>query len=77
MYAVQVIETSGPNQSWIGTALHHPQCTEKNSDDPTLIQALARITEFNDRVLRLVYNSTVSPPRVVSVFFDRRLRNRL
>jgi len=42
----------------------------------TLRHALARIAERGDRVLRVVYNASVNPPRVVTAYFDRRQRGR-
>lgn len=46
--------------------------TEADSVDPTLQHHLARISEFEHRVLRVIINVEKSPPRVVTAFFDRR-----
>jgi hypothetical protein len=38
---------------------------------------LGRITEHGNRVLRVVVNKTVRPARVVTLYFDRTMRNKL
>lgn len=43
---------------------------------PALRHALARIPERGNRVLRVVYNVDVNPPRVVTAYFDRRQRGK-
>jgi hypothetical protein len=40
------------------------------------MHAFLRIAERNHRVLRVVYNPDVHPVRVITVYFDRRLRGR-
>ena len=42
-----------------------------------LKHALRRIPEYDDRILRVVYNETSEPWRVVTVFFDRTMRGKL
>jgi len=53
-------------------ALTTPGVTEADPVDPDLEHRLARIPEFGDRVLRVIVNGRKTPPRVVTVFFDRR-----
>ena len=36
-----------------------------------------RIPEFGGRVLRVAVNTTVEPNRIVSVFFDRKMKGKL
>jgi hypothetical protein len=50
---------------------------EPDREDPELRHALARIPEYGDRVLRVVYNQTTVPWRIITVYFDRTQRNRL
>lgn len=40
------------------------------------MHAFLRIAERNYRVLRVVYNPSVHPLRVITVYFDRRLKGR-
>ena len=76
-HAARVVAERALPLQWIERVLQHPERTEPDSVDPVLRHALARIPEYDGRVLRVVYNPTVTPPRVVAVIFDRRLRNRL
>jgi hypothetical protein len=54
-----------------------PILAERDKEDPLLTHVLAKIPEFGDRVLRMVYNPSVHPPRIVTVFFDRKMKGRL
>ncbi len=55
---------------WIGAALGHPARTESDKYDSTLVHALLAIPEKGFRVLRVIYNETVDPVAVVTVYFD-------
>jgi len=60
--------------TWVVRVLKQPERTEVDRSDPALIHALGRIAERDDRVLRVVYNASVNPPRIVTAYFDRRQR---
>ena len=62
---------------WLERALHQPVLREPDPDNASLERRYRPITEFDGRVLRVVVNTSVEPVRVVSVFFDRRMRGRL
>lgn len=62
--------------TWVVRVLRQPERTEADPHDPALTHALGRIAERDHRVLRVVYNPTVNPPRIVTVYFDRRQRGR-
>lgn len=49
-----------------------PERVELDEVDPDLEHRLARIPEFGNRVLRVIVNPSVTPARIVTVFFDRR-----
>ena len=55
---------------WVATTLDHPARTENDHDDPDLAHALRPIPERGFRVLRVVYNETAEPVRVVTAYFD-------
>ena len=38
--------------------------------------ALRRIAQRDDRVLRVIYNDSVDPPKIVTAYFDRRQRDK-
>ena len=54
--------------------LTHPHLPLPDAEDPDLLHALAPIAEREDRVLRVVYNGTTNPWRVVTAYFDRAWR---
>jgi len=62
--------------AWIERALTGPDWTEPDPAKPGVMHAFLRIAERNHRVLRVVYNPGVHPVRVITVYFDRRLRGR-
>lgn len=57
---------------WLERVLDAPEWTEKDTIDEDLEHRLARIPEFGDRVLRVIANIEVVPPRIVTCHFDRR-----
>lgn len=64
-------------QEWLERALSQPEMVEPDKVDPELEHRLARIDEYGGRVLRVIVNTTQNPLRVVTVYFDRAMRNRL
>ena len=62
---------------WLERVLSHPEKVEADRENADLKHALGHIPEHGNRVLRVVYNGTVRPIRVVTVYFDRTLRNKL
>ncbi len=73
-HAAKVIAERAIPLAWITRTLAEPYLTEPDPADPDLRHALARIQEYDHRVLRVVYNDTVEPWRIVTVYFDRSLR---
>jgi hypothetical protein len=70
-HAVTVIAERQIEMGWIGRVLENPDRTEPGKADPSLTHAFGRIPERGDRVLRVVYNAGVDPPRIVTAYFDR------
>ena len=62
--------------TWVVRVLAAPERTERDRSDPELMHALGRIAERDGRVLRVVYNAVVQPPRIVTAYFDRRERGK-
>jgi hypothetical protein len=62
---------------WVRRVLTHPHLRLPDVRDPDLLHALAPIAEREDRVLRVVYNKTMDPWRVVTAYFDRAWRGML
>ncbi len=62
---------------WVQRVLDNPELVEADDDDPDLEHRLARVPEHGNRVLRVVVDPHVRPERVVTAYFDRRMRNKL
>jgi hypothetical protein len=75
-HAATVIAERQIDIAWVSRTLEKPERTETDRDDPSLTHALARIVERDDRILRVVYNPSVNPLRVVTAYFDRRQRGK-
>jgi hypothetical protein len=73
-HAATVIREREIDAAWIERVLGKPERTEPDRFDPSLTHALAPIAERGGRVLRVVYNPSVDPKRIVTAYFDRRQR---
>ena len=76
-HARRRIERRHIRPEWLELALQSPDRVEPDTRDAALRHALKAIAEMERRVLRVVYNDSVKPPRVVTAHFDRRLRGTL
>ena len=76
-HARHVLDERRISLLWIERVLAAPAFVEPSPTDPDLENRFAKIAEFGDRVLRVVVNTQVVPERVVSVYFDRRMRGKL
>ncbi len=74
IHAAAVMAEREIDAAWLELALTRPERTEADRFDASLVHALRRIPEYGGRVLRVVYNPSYTPPRVVTVHFDRRQR---
>lgn len=59
---------------WVSDTLSKPDRTLPLADSFGNTHYLKRISEFGDRWLRVVVNPTQEPPRIVTLFFDRRVK---
>ncbi|MBL7180379.1 MAG: DUF4258 domain-containing protein [Desulfobacterales bacterium] len=64
-------------KEWLGRVLAFPQRIEPDATDPILEHRLAEISECENRVLRVIINPHTNPIRVVTLFFDRKIRGKL
>jgi len=62
--------------AWVARVMAAPERRERDRTDPALMHAMAPIAERDNRVLRVVYNALVDPPRIVTCYFDRRQRGK-
>ncbi len=61
-------------EEWLWRAIDAPDRTETGADNN--MHYIKAIAERDNRFLRVVVNSHVEPYRIVTVFFDRRLRRK-
>lgn len=73
-HALDVIRERDILDEWVQDALTAPDRTEIGSSNNT--HYIKAIPERGDRMLRVVVNENVEPNRVVTLFFDRRLRRK-
>ena len=76
-HARDVIEERQISLDWLERVLVRPTLIEVSATDPELESRFARIPELGDRVLRVVVNTQVVPERVVSVYFDRKMKGKI
>lgn len=62
---------------WISRTFETPELVLPDPGDPSVERRFRKIPEHGNRVLRVAVNPTVDPARIVSVFFDRRMKGKL
>jgi len=76
-HAKDVIKERDIQLSWLEQVLERPELVEADADDPQLTHHVGRITEYGNRPLRVVFNARANPVRIVTVYFDRKMKGRL
>ena len=76
-HAQKALEERGIQIEWMERTLSAPECVLPDPEDATVERYFRRIPEFGGRVLRVAVNTTVEPNRVLSVFFDRSMKEKL
>jgi hypothetical protein len=59
-------------EDWVINTVNNPDMTEKKKDDEK--HYLKQIPQTGGKFLRDIVNPSVSPLRVITVFFDRRVK---
>ena len=75
-HAASVIAEREIERDWSDRVISTPERTVADRADSRLMHALGRIVERENRVLRVVYNASVSPARIVTCYFDRGQRGK-
>ena len=70
---IQIRERKLP-ESWIKETLQTPDRIEHLADSHGNTHYLKQIQEFDNRWLRIVINPQTQPHRIVTLFFDRRIK---
>jgi uncharacterized protein DUF4258 len=76
-HADHVLRRRGIHLSWVRSVVATPLATEQDERDESLEHRLGKIEEYGNRVLRVIINRNVEPPRIVTAFFDRSMRDKL
>lgn len=76
-HAVDAMREREIRPEWVAETMDRPALTEPDPDDPALCHALRPIAEFSYRVLRVIFNQTMNPPHIVTVYFDRGMKGKL
>ena len=76
-HAETVLEERRIARRWLEAVLERPQKVEPDGEDPRLEHRLGRIAEHGNRVLRVVVDGNKRPVVVVTLYFDRTMRNKL
>ena len=62
---------------WVERVLEQPERVEPDSVDVDLEHRLGRIPEYDGRVLRVIVKKATNPLRIVTCYFDRKMRRQL
>jgi hypothetical protein len=76
-YAKDVISERYTRLAWLEQVLNSPELVEIDPTDPELTHHVGRIKEHGSRALHSVFNNSARPVRIVTVYFDRKLKDRL
>jgi hypothetical protein len=76
-HAQEALEEREIPVEWLERTLCAPELVLPDPDDVTVERRFRPIPEYGGRVLRVAVNTAVEPNRVVSVFFDRRMKGKL
>ena len=76
-HAETVLKERSIQIDWLERVLLNPTQRQMDLIDPLLKHAIGPIVENGDRLLRVIYNDSVKPLRIVTAYFDRTLRNSL
>ena len=74
-HARDMLEEREIPEEWMWWTIDEPDQTEIGADDNT--HYVKAIPEYGGRFLRVVVNPRVQPERIVTLFFDRRLRGQV
>ena len=75
--AKDVISARQIRLAWLEQVLDSPDLVEADRDDPELAHHIGRIKEHGNRALLVVFNKSMGPVRIVTVYFDRKMKGRL
>lgn len=76
-HAEKVIVERNIKKNWIVDTFTKPDSIESDQKNINLEHRFKKITDYDDRVLRVICNVESSPIIIVTAFFDRRMKGKL
>ena len=64
-------------REWVLAIAERPEAAERDETDAQLEHRLGRVVQAGNRVLRVIVNDLAEPERIVTAYFDRKMRNKL
>jgi hypothetical protein len=71
-HANEMLKERNIQEAWVKLALEDPERQEMMEDGT--VHYVRAIEEYGGRYLRVVVNPAAKPKRILTVFFDRRIR---
>ncbi len=71
-HALEMLKERGISPAWVSAVLADPASVEPDRLDTSLQHALGRIPDHGNQVLRVVFDPSTAPARLITVFFDRK-----
>ena len=71
-HAYDMLRERNIQEAWVKLAMENPEQKELKNDG--MVNYIRSIEQYGGRYLRVVVNPAVKPQRIVTVFFDRRIR---
>ena len=71
-HALEMLSERGISEEWLRSVIESADIEEVDEDGN--VHYLKAIPEYDSRVLRVIVNPNTDPVRVITLFFDRRLR---
>jgi uncharacterized DUF497 family protein len=76
-HARDALKKRNISEDWVRRAVRQPERVERDRIDPSLEHRMCVIGERDGRVLRVVVTKKTSPERVITAYFDRRVKGPL
>lgn len=70
-HAYDMLKERNIKEAWVKLTMEAPEKREEHGGTVHYVRA---IEEYGERYLRIIVNPDVKPQRIITLFFDRRLR---
>jgi hypothetical protein len=76
-HAKDMLQERGIELKWLEGVFNNPLSAHHDLKDGSLEHRLGLVHESAGRVLRVVVNVQVDPPRIITAYFDRTMKGKL